>query len=153
MRRTSGSCRSTILLLVVTMMSESGTLRPPAPDSGAASFEAAHPLPAGRAGSAAAGSSPVVSSSAGAAGEAAAPAAAADVSAASVSLEGPQSRPSALRSDSAAAAATGGAGTAFSSAGRPLSLIHISEPTRLGMISYAVFCLKKKKKNKQNTNY
>src|SRR5450759_5817551 len=30
-----------------------------------------------------------------------------------------------------------------------LSLIHISEPTRLGMISYAVFCLKKKKK-KQN---
>src|SRR5450759_4013090 len=29
-----------------------------------------------------------------------------------------------------------------------LSLIHISEPTRLGMISYAVFCLKKKKKIK-----
>src|SRR5450759_4328743 len=28
---------------------------------------------------------------------------------------------------------------------RQLSLIHISEPTRLGMISYAVFCLKKKK--------
>src|SRR5450756_3134090 len=28
-----------------------------------------------------------------------------------------------------------------------LSLIHISEPTRLGMISYAVFCLKKKKMN------
>src|SRR5659263_742519 len=27
---------------------------------------------------------------------------------------------------------------------RCLSLIHISEPTRLGMISYAVFCLKKK---------
>src|SRR5450756_3061426 len=27
---------------------------------------------------------------------------------------------------------------------RYLSLIHISEPTRLGMISYAVFCLKKK---------
>src|SRR5450756_438090 len=26
----------------------------------------------------------------------------------------------------------------------PLSLIHISEPTRLGMISYAVFCLTKK---------
>src|SRR5450756_2678161 len=26
-----------------------------------------------------------------------------------------------------------------------LSLIHISEPTRLGMISYAVFCLKTKK--------
>src|SRR5450756_2920508 len=35
-----------------------------------------------------------------------------------------------------------------------LSLIHISEPTRLGMISYAVFCLKKKKpKNtKKNIN-
>src|SRR5665648_1170202 len=32
--------------------------------------------------------------------------------------------------------------------GYDLSLIHISEPTRLGMISYAVFCLKKKKKNK-----
>ena len=30
--------------------------------------------------------------------------------------------------------------------GEALSLIHISEPTRLGMISYAVFCLKKKKK-------
>src|SRR5450759_3088690 len=29
--------------------------------------------------------------------------------------------------------------------GETLSLIHISEPTRLGMISYAVFCLKKKK--------
>ena len=28
--------------------------------------------------------------------------------------------------------------------GLDLSLIHISEPTRLGMISYAVFCLKKK---------
>ncbi len=27
-----------------------------------------------------------------------------------------------------------------------LSLIHISEPTRLALISYAVFCLKKKKK-------
>jgi len=32
-----------------------------------------------------------------------------------------------------------------------LSLIHISEPTRLRRISYAVFCLKKKKKTKQNT--
>ena len=30
-----------------------------------------------------------------------------------------------------------------------LSLIHISEPTRLGMISYAVFCLKKKKIRKK----
>eukprot|EP00658_Telonema_sp_P-2_P025359 TRINITY_DN20210_c0_g1_i5.p1 TRINITY_DN20210_c0_g1~~TRINITY_DN20210_c0_g1_i5.p1 ORF type:complete len:114 (-),score=21.36 TRINITY_DN20210_c0_g1_i5:35-376(-) len=29
-----------------------------------------------------------------------------------------------------------------------LSLIHISEPTRLLSISYAVFCLKKKKKEK-----
>src|SRR5450756_2784616 len=33
-----------------------------------------------------------------------------------------------------------------------LSLIHISEPTRLGMISYAVFCLKKKKKQSQHLN-
>src|SRR5450756_2729903 len=32
-----------------------------------------------------------------------------------------------------------------------ISLIHISEPTRLGMISYAVFCLKKKKK--ENTKF
>src|SRR5660397_264208 len=30
-----------------------------------------------------------------------------------------------------------------------LSLIHISEPTRLRRISYAVFCLKKKKKKKE----
>src|SRR5450756_2940335 len=30
-----------------------------------------------------------------------------------------------------------------------LSLIHISEPTRLGMISYAVFCLKKKKSKRE----
>src|SRR5678815_1353527 len=30
---------------------------------------------------------------------------------------------------------------------KKLSLIHISEPTRLLSISYAVFCLKKKKKN------
>src|SRR5450759_5835301 len=34
-----------------------------------------------------------------------------------------------------------------------LSLIHISEPTRLGMISYAVFCLKKKKKKKKKNIY
>ena len=32
-----------------------------------------------------------------------------------------------------------------------LSLIHISEPTRLRRISYAVFCLKKKKKQKKTT--
>src|SRR5665648_331674 len=30
------------------------------------------------------------------------------------------------------------------------SCLHISEPTRLGMISYAVFCLKKKKTKKNN---
>src|SRR5665648_1102479 len=36
--------------------------------------------------------------------------------------------------------------------GETLSLIHISEPTRLGMISYAVFCLKKKKKKNKKTN-
>eukprot|EP00658_Telonema_sp_P-2_P005361 TRINITY_DN12004_c0_g1_i2.p2 TRINITY_DN12004_c0_g1~~TRINITY_DN12004_c0_g1_i2.p2 ORF type:complete len:119 (-),score=33.09 TRINITY_DN12004_c0_g1_i2:51-407(-) len=34
-----------------------------------------------------------------------------------------------------------------------LSLIHISEPTRLLSISYAVFCLKKKKKNISQTTY
>ena len=33
-----------------------------------------------------------------------------------------------------------------------LSLIHISEPTRLGMISYAVFCLKKKKIIRNGSN-
>src|SRR5678815_5695212 len=32
----------------------------------------------------------------------------------------------------------------YIAAGYPLSLIHISEPTRLLSISYAVFCLKKK---------
>src|SRR5660398_291055 len=32
---------------------------------------------------------------------------------------------------------------------KALSLIHISEPTRLRRISYAVFCLKKKKKQNQ----
>ena len=32
-------------------------------------------------------------------------------------------------------------------------LLHISEPTRLGMISYAVFCLKKKKKKKKKKKY
>eukprot|EP00658_Telonema_sp_P-2_P076169 TRINITY_DN66271_c0_g1_i1.p1 TRINITY_DN66271_c0_g1~~TRINITY_DN66271_c0_g1_i1.p1 ORF type:complete len:136 (+),score=7.26 TRINITY_DN66271_c0_g1_i1:57-410(+) len=34
--------------------------------------------------------------------------------------------------------------------GVELSLIHISEPTRLLSISYAVFCLKKKKKTPRN---
>src|SRR5450756_2938437 len=34
-----------------------------------------------------------------------------------------------------------------------LSLIHISEPTRLGMISYAVFCLKKKKHKKNKKTH
>ena len=34
-----------------------------------------------------------------------------------------------------------------------LSLIHISEPTRQAEISYAVFCLKKKKKNKKKHSY
>src|SRR5678816_1103518 len=36
----------------------------------------------------------------------------------------------------------------YDGSGYPLSLIHISEPTRLLSISYAVFCLKKKKKIK-----
>src|SRR5450756_1940910 len=46
------------------------------------------------------------------------------------------------------AAVVGGIGANRENPGRffyDLSLIHISEPTRLGMISYAVFCLKKKK--------
>ena len=34
-----------------------------------------------------------------------------------------------------------------------LSLIHISEPTRLRRISYAVFCLKKKKKKMEKSKY
>src|SRR5450756_1477666 len=42
--------------------------------------------------------------------------------------------------------ASTGRGVPPSLAGKGLSLIHISEPTRLGMISYAVFCLKKKNK-------
>src|SRR5665809_165672 len=41
----------------------------------------------------------------------------------------------------------GGAGD-HGGAAPALSLIHISEPTRLRRISYAVFCLKKKKKTK-----
>ena len=43
----------------------------------------------------------------------------------------------------------GGLLAAAAGAAMNLSLIHISEPTRLGMISYAVFCLKKKKKKKK----
>ena len=35
---------------------------------------------------------------------------------------------------------------------KPLSLIHISEPTRPLYISYAVFCLKKKKAKKKKKN-
>ena len=34
-----------------------------------------------------------------------------------------------------------------------LSLIHISEPTRLRRMSYAVFCLKKKKNHEQTAVY
>ena len=34
-----------------------------------------------------------------------------------------------------------------------LSLIHISEPTRPYYISYAFFCLKQKKNNKQKTQH
>src|SRR5428012_9108 len=55
---------------------------------------------------------------------------------------------SSLRATSTARSAISGSS---SSGGPPggLSLIHISEPTRLGMISYAVFCLKKKKHQKK----
>eukprot|EP00658_Telonema_sp_P-2_P064803 TRINITY_DN54106_c0_g1_i1.p1 TRINITY_DN54106_c0_g1~~TRINITY_DN54106_c0_g1_i1.p1 ORF type:complete len:108 (+),score=27.56 TRINITY_DN54106_c0_g1_i1:115-438(+) len=40
-------------------------------------------------------------------------------------------------------------GSAAVLAAIPLSLIHISEPTRLLSISYAVFCLKKKTRKQQ----
>ena len=40
-----------------------------------------------------------------------------------------------------------------SAAGVKLSLIHISEPTRRTPISYAVFCLKKKKNREQKTSF
>ena len=42
-------------------------------------------------------------------------------------------------------------GARFPEVCHPLSLIHISEPTRLLSISYAVFCLKKKKYTPINT--
>ena len=45
---------------------------------------------------------------------------------------------------------TGESFTAPASDGLTLSLIHISEPTRRTPISYAVFCLKKKKRRKEN---
>eukprot|EP00658_Telonema_sp_P-2_P033151 TRINITY_DN24399_c0_g2_i1.p1 TRINITY_DN24399_c0_g2~~TRINITY_DN24399_c0_g2_i1.p1 ORF type:complete len:210 (+),score=33.14 TRINITY_DN24399_c0_g2_i1:746-1375(+) len=44
-------------------------------------------------------------------------------------------------------------GEGLEHAPEPLSLIHISEPTRLLSISYAVFCLKKKKIKSSITNY
>src|SRR5450756_2784442 len=68
---------------------------------------------------------------------------------------GPPPRPEEGRLDAVVPSVLGGS-TTTSVAARPgvagarprvtfmrLSLIHISEPTRLGMISYAVFCLKK----------
>src|SRR5450756_1585311 len=51
-------------------------------------------------------------------------------------------------SEAARSSKIGGINIADACAMQILSLIHISEPTRLGMISYAVFCLKKKKKKK-----
>src|SRR5665648_1151343 len=47
----------------------------------------------------------------------------------------------------------GGPDTIANKQAAHLSLIHISEPTRLGMISYAVFCLKKKKKTQQKHQF
>eukprot|EP00658_Telonema_sp_P-2_P068555 TRINITY_DN5748_c0_g1_i7.p2 TRINITY_DN5748_c0_g1~~TRINITY_DN5748_c0_g1_i7.p2 ORF type:complete len:131 (-),score=35.29 TRINITY_DN5748_c0_g1_i7:35-427(-) len=47
--------------------------------------------------------------------------------------------------------ATQGIKAGMNDAGLTLSLIHISEPTRLLSISYAVFCLKKKKKKTKKT--
>src|SRR5678809_1629217 len=43
----------------------------------------------------------------------------------------------------------GGTPPASSRSPPPLSLIHISEPTRQAEISYAVFCLKKKTKKRR----
>eukprot|EP00658_Telonema_sp_P-2_P081723 TRINITY_DN8460_c0_g1_i2.p1 TRINITY_DN8460_c0_g1~~TRINITY_DN8460_c0_g1_i2.p1 ORF type:complete len:114 (+),score=38.71 TRINITY_DN8460_c0_g1_i2:164-505(+) len=48
--------------------------------------------------------------------------------------------------DGVGVAATSSSDVATRDEGPGLSLIHISEPTRLLSISYAVFCLKKKKK-------
>src|SRR5450756_2621676 len=49
-----------------------------------------------------------------------------------------------LKQSGHAASATAHSRTEYSAYSTPnLSLIHISEPTRLGMISYAVFCLTK----------
>src|SRR5450756_745518 len=56
----------------------------------------------------------------------------------------------ALREEWAGAVAARGDGGERDTQG--LSLIHISEPTRLGMISYAVFCLQKKKNNPKQHN-
>src|SRR5450759_3407997 len=53
--------------------------------------------------------------------------------------------PHCRRGSRTAAEAKSAAVFSFFNQGMNLSLIHISEPTRLGMISYAVFCLKKKK--------
>nr|WP_229982748.1 hypothetical protein [Escherichia coli] len=47
-------------------------------------------------------------------------------------------------------AATGSGGE-IRDEGATLSLLHISEPTRLGMILYARFCLKKKNKQQSCT--
>src|SRR5678816_4735175 len=57
-----------------------------------------------------------------------------------------------LRAVSAALAVECDAARPTSRTAYGLSLIHISEPTRLLSISYAVFCLKKKKK-RHNTQY
>src|SRR5674536_122680 len=53
----------------------------------------------------------------------------------------------------AAVQAEVGGSALFASRFRELSLIHISEPTRLLSISYAVFCLKKKKQNNKKQNF
>ena len=47
----------------------------------------------------------------------------------------------------------GGSGAGVNIQPVALSLIHISEPTRRTPISYAVFCLKKKKKTQRKVNH
>src|SRR5674536_194333 len=54
-------------------------------------------------------------------------------------------RPARRRGGASGGGLEGGSGTGESRCAMMLSLIHISEPTRLLSISYAVFCLKKKK--------
>src|SRR5680860_1735435 len=72
----------------------------------------------------------------------------------SLNLGGLQSTVSASKPKAVTGSATGADSTTWDGGGytkADLSLIHISEPTRRTPISYAVFCLKKKKKKTNTT--